>query len=147
MIRVVAKGTDISVPRRFHRGAQPDSGAAPRGQSGLSPSAFLTRIGLAAALFALLILFTPPAEPHIRLCGFYWITGHPCPLCGLTRGLFALAKGHVVEALRFNVLSPLAFVMVFSLFLTGRPAALMSRLWSAGIAAFAVYGLYRVVFV
>ncbi|HVO97929.1 MAG TPA: DUF2752 domain-containing protein [Bryobacteraceae bacterium] len=99
---------------------------------------------MAAALFLALLLFTPPADPHFRLCGFYWLTGHPCALCGMTRAMFALAKGHVAEAVRFNALAPLGFLMVFTLFFTGRPAAWAARLWPAGIGAFAAYGVYRV---
>jgi hypothetical protein len=99
------------------------------------------RFALAAALFGTLLVFTPPAEPHVRLCGFYWLTGHPCALCGLTRAIFALAKGHVVEAVRFNALAPLGFAMIFSLFWDGKTTG---RLWSVGAAAFAVYGVCRI---
>jgi len=109
----------------------------------VSPSA--VRATLAAALLLTLILFTPPADPHFRLCGFYWLTGHPCALCGMTRAMFALAKGHIVEAVRFNALAPLGFAMVFSLFLTGRAAAMAYRLWPAGLVAFGIYGICRVV--
>jgi hypothetical protein len=96
----------------------------------------------AAALLAVLWAFTPPAEPRYRLCGFYWLTGRSCPLCGLTRACFALAKGHVREALGFNALSPLGFAMLFSLFWD---APWRGRLWTAGIGAFAVYGVMRLV--
>jgi hypothetical protein len=75
------------------------------------------------------------------LCGFHWLTGLPCPLCGLTRAVLALAKGQWAAALHFNALSPLAFAMLFSLFWSGR---IRSRLWTAGTAAFAVYGVVRV---
>jgi Protein of unknown function (DUF2752) len=98
------------------------------------------RIAAAATLFAVLWAFTPPADPHFRLCGFYWLTGHPCALCGLTRAMFALAKGHFAQAEHFNALAPLGFAMVFSLFWNGR---ITGRLWTAGLAAFAVYGLCR----
>jgi hypothetical protein len=107
----------------------------------LIPYRHLWRGGAALALFAVLWIFTPPADPHIRLCGFYWLTGHPCALCGMTRAMFALAKGHFVEAVRFNALAPLGFGMIFSLFLGGRISA---RIWPFGILAFAVYGAYRV---
>jgi hypothetical protein len=100
----------------------------------------LIRWALAATLFAVLWTFTPPADPHLRLCGFYWLTGHPCALCGMTRAMFALAKGHFAEAEHFNALAPLGFAMVFSLFWTGK---ITGRLWTAGITAFAVYGLWR----
>jgi hypothetical protein len=57
-----------------------------------------------------------PAEPRYRLCAFDWLTGRPCPLRGLTRGLFALATGRFNEAEHFNALTPLGFAMLFSLF-------------------------------
>jgi hypothetical protein len=95
-----------------------------------------------AALLILLYFVSVPADPRFRLCAFHWLTGRPCPLCGLTRGLFALAKGHVREAVHFNALTPLAFAMLFSLF-WNRPWR--PRLWTSGIAAFAAYGVWRVV--
>jgi hypothetical protein len=96
---------------------------------------------LTAALFGALWTFTPPAEPRFHLCGFYWLTGHPCALCGLTRAMFALAKGRLAEAERFNALAPLGFAMIFSLFWNSR---MTGRIWSVGIAAFALYGVWRV---
>ena len=96
---------------------------------------------MAAALFAVLWSFTPAAEPRFHLCGFYWLTGHPCALCGMTRAMFALAKGHLAEAVGFNALAPLGFAMVFSLFWNGE---IMRRIWPAGIAAFAIYGVCRI---
>jgi len=96
----------------------------------------------AAPLFAILYFAAPPAHPAWTLCPFHWLTGLDCPLCGLTRGVCAFAKGHWREAVGFNALTPLGFAMLFALFwhhpLTG-------RLWSAGIALFALYGVWRVV--
>ena len=94
----------------------------------------------AVCLFGCLAWFTVPAHPAVRFCGFYWLTGRPCPLCGMTRALFALAKGHWAEAIHFHALSPLGFCMLFSLFWKGRARG---RLWTAGIAAFLVYGVAR----
>jgi hypothetical protein len=99
------------------------------------------RAAAAMGLFAALWFFSVPGDPTVRLCGFYWLTGRPCPLCGLTRALFALAKGHWAEALHFNALSPLAFAMLFTLFLNGR---VREWLWKGGVAAFAVYGAFRI---
>jgi hypothetical protein len=104
-------------------------------------SRVVIRCALAAVLFGALWIFTPPAEPHVRWCGFYWLTGHPCALCGLTRAMFALAKGHLAEAVGFNALAPLGFAMIFSLFWNSR---MTGRIWSVGIAAFALYGVWRV---
>jgi len=100
------------------------------------------RVAAALAVFALLWWFTPPAEPSIRLCGFHWLTGRDCPLCGLTRGLFALAKGQWGQAIHFNALTPLGFAMLFALILD---AAWLARLWLTGMAAFAIYGICRLV--
>jgi hypothetical protein len=63
-------------------------------------------------------------------------------LCGLTRGLFALAKGRWSQAVHFNALSPLGFAMLFALILD---AAWLTRFWKAGIAAFAIYGICRLI--
>jgi hypothetical protein len=55
--------------------------------------------------------------------------------------MFALAKGHLAEAERFNALAPLGFAMVFALFWGGR---IPGKAWMVGLAAFAGYGVYRV---
>jgi hypothetical protein len=93
------------------------------------------------ALFALgLVLFTPPDLP---LCAFRWITGRPCPFCGLTHAVFALAKGRLAEALRWNPLSPLAVLMIAGTFWNARR---MARFWTPCIAIFGAYGLFRLAF-
>ncbi len=96
------------------------------------------RAAAVAVLIAALRSFTPPA---LHVCPFHWLTGRLCPFCGLTRAAFELAKGHWRAALAFNALSPLAFAMVSAAFwqMPGR-----GRLWAAGLAAFAVYGVCRV---
>jgi hypothetical protein len=94
-------------------------------------------------LFAVLYFADPPAHPAWSLCAFHWLTGLECPLCGLTRGMCAFAKGHWREALEWNALTPLAFAMLFTLF-WNHP--LRGRMWSAGIVMFAVYGVWRVLF-
>jgi hypothetical protein len=93
-----------------------------------------------ALAFLALRRFTPPA---LQVCPFHWLTGWPCPLCGLTRAMFELAKGHWRAAVGFNALSPLAVAMLLTLFwnIPGR-----SRLWNTGLAAFAIYGVCRVLF-
>ena len=100
------------------------------------------RAAAAFALFAALACIRLPAEPGVRLCGFHYLTGRPCPLCGMTRALFALAKGHWTAALHFNSLAPLGFVMVFSLFWPGH---WRDWLWKGGLVAFAIYGVWRIV--
>ncbi|MGA3187533.1 MAG: DUF2752 domain-containing protein [Bryobacteraceae bacterium] len=101
----------------------------------------MIRLAMAAALFGVLWIFTPAAETRFHLCGFYWLTGHPCALCGMTRAMFAMAKGHFAEAVRFNALAPLGFAMVFALFSNVK---IPGKIWMAGIAAFAIYGVCRI---
>jgi hypothetical protein len=98
------------------------------------------RIAGAAAVLAVLACVSVPDEPKLHLCPFYWLTGRPCPLCGVTRGLFALAKGRWSAAIHFNALTPLAFAMLLSMFWN---APWRSRLWTVGLAAFMVYGICR----
>jgi Protein of unknown function (DUF2752) len=50
----------------------------------------------------------------VPLCPFAIVTRHPCPGCGLTRATFALAQGHVHDALRLHPLSPLLVPFVLS---------------------------------
>jgi hypothetical protein len=99
---------------------------------------FAARVAAVAVLVLALRSFNPPA---LHVCPFHWLTGHTCPFCGLTRAAFELAKGHWRAALAFNALSPLAFAMLLAALweIPGR-----SRLWTAGLAAFAVYGVCRV---
>jgi hypothetical protein len=79
----------------------------------------------------------------IPLCGFRWITGLPCPLCGLTHALFALAQGHLAEALRLHALSPLAAAMLAAF--VWNPAGL-GRFATACACAFGAYGIARMIF-
>jgi hypothetical protein len=99
------------------------------------------RWALALGLFGILFFFTVPDVPYFRLCGFYWLTGHPCALCGMTRAMFALAKGHLGEAVRFHALAPLGFAMVFAVL---GDVKISGRMWTVVLATFAVYGVCRV---
>ena len=96
-----------------------------------------------AVLGAALIVLWTFTPPHLPVCGFRWLTGRPCPFCGLTRAMFALARGHVAEALRWHALSPLAAALAVGL-LWNPPR--MARVWVPCAALFGVYGVWRMVF-
>ena len=98
------------------------------------------RAAAATLLYTALWAIPMPARPIVDLCVFHRLTGRPCPLCGITRGVFALAKGDWSAALSFNALAPLGFLMLFALFFNGRARG---WLWTWGVAAFAVYGVWR----
>jgi hypothetical protein len=95
------------------------------------------RCAALAAVLGVLWAFTPPDLP---LCGFRWLTGRPCPLCGLTHAVFALAKGRWSEALHWHALSPLA-VLMFAGLLWNPPR--LARLWMPCAATFGAYGIWR----
>ena len=96
-----------------------------------------------AALAAALVLLRSVTLPDLPLCGFRWLTGRPCPLCGLTHAVFALANGRWTEALHWHALSPLAVLMLAALLFNPPRAA---RLWMPCFAAFGVYGVWRMAF-
>lgn len=62
-----------------------------------------------------LMLYDAPADPLFSVCGWKWLTGRPCPFCGLTRALCALAKGRWSAAIEFNMFSPLVFAALVAL--------------------------------
>ena len=83
--------------------------------------------------------------PELGLCGFRWLTGLPCPLCGLTHGLLYLLHAQWTAAIGWNLLAP-----VVALLLLGYP--LVSPQWwqiyrtrtiFGVVTLFGVYGVWR----
>lgn len=68
--------------------------------------------GCALAAGALYTALNDPSEPGNRFipCVFHRMTGLWCPGCGLTRGTHALLTGNPIEALGYNLFTPLALV-------------------------------------
>lgn len=97
------------------------------------------RLGGAAAVFALLRLVTPPFIPS---CPLLSLTGLPCPLCGLTRAMFLLAKGEWLQAVELHALSPVVAAAALALALLGQ--ARMARLWAWLVLLIAIYGGARI---
>lgn len=96
------------------------------------------RISAIIAVFVILWTYTPPEGPSF--CGFQWLTQRPCPLCGLTRALFQLAKGHWRQAMAFHALSPLVVVILIAVW---RRAAMP---WAHVLMLFLGYGVGRAFF-
>jgi hypothetical protein len=57
--------------------------------------------------FALLGSVRPLTESGFIVCAFRRTTGIPCPGCGLTRAMAALARGDLLAALRLHPFAPL----------------------------------------
>lgn len=100
------------------------------------PAAMLA-IGLVAALAT--VLWAPAADEHVRFlglpwgetCGFYVVTGAPCPQCGMTRSWLWMGRGEVVRALSY---SPAGATLWLWLVVTGVVGAL--RLATGRYASF-----------
>lgn len=61
-------------------------------------------------------------------CAFRWLTGLPCPMCGMTTAFALMARGEVLAALGAHVLGPLLYAATWLLagnaavaFVRGRP--------------------------
>lgn len=107
-------------------------------------------VALAAIVF--FRLYQPPAEPPL-ICVFRRLTALPCPLCGMTRALCAMAKGELAAAVSFNALSPLVFALMIAMIaaaalrlagLEFRAPWMQARFWTWTAAVFAVYGVLRI---
>lgn len=79
--------------------------AAPTQQTGLNlRTPLIALLGIACAFaLARILLHGWIALP---VCGWHWLTGTPCPLCGGVRCLDALSHGEILRALTLN---PLVF--------------------------------------
>ncbi|MDF2439230.1 MAG: hypothetical protein JWN98_214, partial [Abditibacteriota bacterium] len=66
----------------------------------------------ACGILGLILLRTLPAPQNGAIaglpspCGWYHLTGYPCPLCGLTRSMVCAAHGHFKEAVWWHPVGP-----------------------------------------
>ncbi|MGH9169764.1 MAG: DUF2752 domain-containing protein [Acidimicrobiales bacterium] len=56
------------------------------------------------------------------LCPFRLLTGHRCPLCGLTTSVGLLVHGHPAAALRSHPIGPLAVAICAGWLAVSKPA-------------------------
>lgn len=79
---------------------------------------------LAVAVVALVLVASHAVEPaaaghgtHERLvpipCGFRWLTGLPCPMCGMTTSFALMARAQVAEAAAAHVLGPALYAVAW----------------------------------
>ncbi|MBI3921066.1 MAG: DUF2752 domain-containing protein [Armatimonadetes bacterium] len=104
-----------------------------------------------AALFLSLSLVLPPAGLPVNLCLFKWITGVPCPGCGLTRSVTCLSHGHFAAAFHFHPFGIVAYLVLAGLlFAPFAPAGIYSacaswfRSRKLGLAFTVVFVAYAV---
>lgn len=76
-------------------------------------------LGVAGLLLVLagvlVVVFLPRGGATPRDCPLRTLAGIPCPFCGGTRAVAAVASGEVVEAVRFNPMVVAGLMLVMSL--------------------------------
>ena len=70
-------------------------------------------LALAAGSAVALAPVLPWLAPFAPGCPFHTLTGLPCPGCGTTRAVFALARGDVAGAIGWNPLAALTLLAGF----------------------------------
>jgi Protein of unknown function (DUF2752) len=78
-------------------------------------------------------------------CPLRSLTGVPCPLCGMTRGVTAAVRGDVLDAVVLNPASVLLVLATVLLLVLWRVPRLTVPLWLpiAGIATLWTYELFK----
>ncbi len=66
-------------------------------------------LALLGAIILVSIYFDCAAQ-KLSFCLFHFITGLPCPSCGMTRGFIAIGNGHFISAILFNPASILVYI-------------------------------------
>lgn len=73
-----------------------------------------------AGVIALSFFITPYLDIGIEVCAMKYMTGIPCPGCGLTHSFCAISSGNFLEAFHFHLLGPFIYlvflVCIFVLF-------------------------------
>jgi hypothetical protein len=102
-------------------------------------------IALAGAVAAVIVI----AEFCGSVCFFKSVYGLPCPGCGLTRALLALAGGEIASALRLHPLAPLVpFLGLVALFRNTVPFQALyhsASFWAACAACFIAVWAVRMI--
>ncbi len=99
------RGTEAGRPRTSAPRRERDSWrGAPSGERTEALAGLLLVVLIALLVYSL----SSPLMTSIILCPFRRLTGWPCPGCGMTRALNALAHGQWEVALSLHPLSPIA---------------------------------------
>jgi len=87
--------------------------------------ALLTILGAAAVLVTARLLTPDPTgygtHEHVFLlpCVFRWLTGLPCPFCGMTTAFALMARGEIAATFGIHVLGPVAYVVTWGILSAG----------------------------
>ena len=63
----------------------------------------------------------------LRACSFLWLTGYPCPFCGVTRAFWLMAEGRFREAWIFCPLGAVVYAVAWVVLLWNAAGLLSGR--------------------
>lgn len=78
------------------------------------------------AVIGLSVLLAGPPLPF-KTCLFRFVTGWPCPSCGLTHAFISLGHGHLAQGLVENIMSPALFLAAAMIFIKAAYETLSGR--------------------
>jgi hypothetical protein len=67
---------------------------------------------IGVATIAASFLYAPWVSNGPVLCPFRFLTGLPCPGCGLTRSFCAVARGEFADAVAYHLFGPVLFAIL-----------------------------------
>ena len=122
----------------------------------ISPSQSRIKLIFLGTLLGGLAFFPISVSARFSVCGFRWLTGMPCPLCGMTRALSLLLKGQWEQAWRLHPFSPVVLSLLLAAFLNEMfgwilaerfplrvSSHITGRLCLGFVISFSCYGLIR----
>ena len=95
--------------------------------------ALLTILGAATVLIAARLLTPDPTgygtHEHMFLlpCVFHWVTGLPCPFCGMTTACALMARGEIAAAFGAHILGPPGYLAIWGMLLAGGVGLVRNR--------------------
>ncbi len=74
---------------------------------------------LASSMVVVLLFMIPPTVPKLlckipHVCLFAWMTGYPCPGCGVLRSLQAFFQGDFAQARAFHPAGPVLGILLLA---------------------------------
>ncbi|HUS07468.1 MAG TPA: DUF2752 domain-containing protein [Bryobacteraceae bacterium] len=98
-----------------------------------------------AAGLAGLAVYDPHTPSRIIVCGFYWLWGLPCPLCGMTRALSLLLHGDVSAGIAMHPMSPIVLALLIHGAACGR--FICMRMGIALVFSMILFGIARILWI
>ncbi len=64
------------------------------------------------SIITLSFFISPYLDTGVELCSMKYLTGLPCPGCGLTHSFASVSSGHFTDAFRFHFFGPFIYITI-----------------------------------